>query len=83
MTNSSEEPLLELLRNTPEVPPTQGALLMKAICELNNKLDDIKLKLDISNEIGLELLERRKKEARPDPGALVRRYRNKPPSSIW
>ena len=83
MPENSESPLLGALRTTPEVPPTRSDLVIKALAEMNNQLDDIKLKLDISNEIGLELLELRKREARPELGAPVRRFRNMPPSSRY
>lgn len=79
MANSEEETLLDLLRNTPEVPPTQSDLLMKALAEINNQLGDIKLKLDISNETALEGLELRREEARPEFGAQARPFRNMPP----
>ena len=71
-----------LLRDTPEVPPTKGDLLMKALAEVNNNLEDLKLKLSISNEIALELLELRKSEARSEFGVQARPFRNKPPSPI-
>jgi hypothetical protein len=79
---TEEDPtLLSLLRATPEVPPSEIALLNKTLQEMNNHLDDIKLKLGIRNEIALELLELRKKEGRSDVGAQARPYRNIPPSS--
>ena len=83
MSENNESPLLGALRSTPEVPPHRSDLVIKALAEMNNQLDDIKLKLDISNEIGLELLELRKREARPEFGAPVRRFRNMPPSSRY
>lgn len=83
MTNPNEEPLLGLLRSTPEVPPTPSALVIKALKELANQLDDIKLKLDIANELAIEELELRKKEARAESGAQARLIRHKPPSSNW
>ena len=82
MAEFEEETLLDLLRSTPEVPPTQSDLLMKALAEIGNQLSDIKLKLDISNEIALEGLELRREEARPEFGAQARPYRNMPPRPI-
>ena len=79
MAESDEETLLDLLRNTPEVPPTQSDLLFKALAELGNQLSDIKLKLDVSNEISLERLELQRDEARPEFGAQARPFRNMPP----
>ena len=82
MADFEEEPLLWSLRNTPEVPPSGSDLLMKALAEINNHLEDIKLKLDISNEIALEELESRRGEARPEFGSQASPYRNKPPRSL-
>ena len=56
---------------------------MKALAELNNQLGDVKLKLDISNEIALELLELRREEARAESGAQARLIRHKPPRTNW
>ena len=83
MSKSQKEITLDIIRNDPGETPTPRQLLMKALEELSTKLDDIKLKIDISNEIGLELLELRKSEARPEFGAPVRRFRNMPPSSRY
>ena len=82
MAESDEETLLDLLRNTPEVPPTQSDLLFKALAELGNQLSDIKLKLDVSNEIAIERLELQREEARSEFGAQARPSRNMPPSSF-
>lgn len=81
MANSEQGSLLEALRNAEEVPPNFHAQLMKALHLLSNQLDDLKLKLDINNEIGLELLEERKREARPNDATQAWRVRNRPPSS--
>ena len=79
MAESDEETLLDLLRSTPEVPPTQSDLLFKALAEIGNQLSDIKLKLDVSNEIAIERLELQREEARSEFGAQARPFRNMPP----
>ena len=55
---------------------------MKALAEANNNLSDIKLKLDIANEIALERLELEREEARSDFGSQASPFRNKPPRSF-
>ena len=77
-----ENLLLQALRSTQEVPPSQGDELVKALKEISNKLDDVKAALFVSNEIGLELLEGQMKEARSEFGAQARPSRNMPPSSF-
>ena len=52
---------------------------MKALAEINNQLADLKLKLDVANEIAIERLELERVEARPEFGAQARPYRNMPP----
>lgn len=81
MAQDQQGSLLEALRDVKEVPPDHHAELMKAFNLLSNQLDDIKLKLDINNEIGLELLERGKREARPNGATQAWPVRNRPPSS--
>ena len=81
MPENNESPLLGALRSTPEVPPHRSDLVIKALAEMNNQLDDIKLKLDINNEVGLELLERAKNRARPNNATQAWPVRNKPRSS--
>ena len=81
MATEGDTPLLDQLRAIPEVPPSEIAQLNKTLQEMNNHLDDIKLKLGVRNEIALELLELRKKEGCSDVGAQARPYRNIPPSS--
>jgi len=83
VSENNESPLLGALRSTPEVPPTRSDLVIKALAELNNQLADVKLKLDISNEIALEMLELRRSEARAESGAQARLIRHKPPRTNW
>ncbi len=82
MAEYEEEPLLWSLRSTPEVAPSGNDLLMKALAEVNNNLEDIKLKLDISNELAIERLELGREKARSDFGSQASPYRNKPPHSF-
>ena len=82
MATNAESTLLDALRSHQEVPPSQGDELIKALQLLNNKLDDIKQAIFVSNEIQLELLERPMKEARSEFGAQARPFRNMPPSSF-
>ncbi len=82
MAEHEEEPLLWSLRNTPEVAPSGNDLLMKALAEVNNNLEDIKLKLDIANEIAIERETLEREEARSDFGSQASPYRNKPPRSF-
>ena len=42
---------------------------------------DLKLKLDINNEVGLESLEQQKRRARPNNATQAWPVRNRPPSS--
>ena len=82
MDTKPENLLLQALRSTQEVPPSQGDELVKALKEISNKLDDLKQALFVSNEIQLELLEGAMKEARSEFGAQARPSRNMPPSSF-
>ena len=82
MANSPEDTLLDALRSAEELAPSSADLLVKALAQVNNNLEDIKQALFVSNEIQLELLERPMKEARSDVGAQARPYRNMPPSSF-
>ena len=82
MPNSPEDTLLDALRAAEELAPSSADLLVKALNDLSNKLDDIKQAIFVSNEIQLELLERPMKEARSDSGVQARPYRNMPPSSF-
>lgn len=82
MANSPEDTLLDALRAAEELAPSSADLLVKALAQVNNNLEDIKQALFVSNEIQLELLERPMKEARSDVGAQARPYRNMPPSSF-
>jgi hypothetical protein len=77
-----ESTLLDALRSTQEVPPSQGDDLVKALKEISNKLDDLKQAVFVSNEIQLELLEGAMKGARSEFGAQARPSRNMPPSSF-
>ena len=81
MAQEEQGSLLEALRNAKEVPPDLHAELMKALHLISNQLDDIKLKLDINNEVGLELLEQGKRRARPNNATQAWPVRNRPPSS--
>lgn len=81
MASEDQGSLLEALRNVREVPPDPHAELMKALHLISNQLDDLKLKLDINNEVGLELLEQGKRRARPNNATQAWPVRNKPPSS--
>ena len=82
MSNRPEETLLDALRAAEELAPSSADLLVKALAQLNNNLEDIKQALFVSNEIQLELLERPMKEARSEFGAQARPSRNMPPSSF-
>ena len=82
MSDSPEGTLLDALRATEAIPPASADLLVKALTDLSNKLDDIKQAIFVSNEIQLELLERPMKEARSEFGAQARPSRNMPPSSF-
>ena len=82
MDTKPENLLLQALRSTQEVPPSQGDELVKALEGISNKLDDLKQALFVSNEIQLELLEGAMKEARSEFGAQARPSRNMPPSSF-
>lgn len=82
MSDSPEDTLLDALRAAEELAPSSADLLVKALKDVSNKLDDIKQALFVSNEIQLELLERPMKGARSDVGAQARPYRNMPPSSF-
>ena len=82
MANSPEDTLLDALRSAEELAPSSADLLVKALAQVNNNLEDIKQALFVSNEIQLELLERPMKEARSEFGAQARPSRNMPPSSF-
>ena len=82
MANSPEDTLLDALRSAEELAPSSADLLVKALAQVNNNLEDIKQALFVSNEIQLELLERPMKEARSEFGAQARPFRNMPPSSF-
>lgn len=74
-----QDDVLSTLRSLPEErePLTQEKILQ--VLSLQTRLlEDIKLKLDINNEVLLELLELRKRKAYSDHGAQVRPIRNKP-----
>ena len=82
MANSPEDTLLDALRSAEELAPSSADLLVKALAQVNNNLEDIKQALFVSNEIQLELLERPMKEARSDSGVQARPHRIMPPSSF-
>ena len=82
MSTQPEDTLLDAFRSAEELAPSSTDLLLKALAQINNKLDDLKQTLFVSNEIALELLELQMKEARSDSGAQARPHRNMPPSSF-
>lgn len=76
MTNES---LPSTLRSLPSgAEPSKADQMIARLVVLNNQLDDLKLKQDITNELLIELVELGKGMARSDFGAPVRPIRNKP-----
>ena len=75
----TQDDLLSTLRN---LPPEQDPDGLQRICEqlvvLNNHLDDIKRKLDISNEIKLEFFGEAKGWERSNPAVQARPIKNVP-----
>ena len=81
--DTEDRSVLQMLREAPdELEKSIAEQLLSQLVLVNNNLEDLKLKVSITNEIQLELLELRKKEARRNSGVQARRYPDMPPPPI-
>lgn len=80
----SEDPsVLQMIRELPPEPdPTPAQLMAQELARLNNNVESLLTKIGVANEIQLELLELRKREARRNSDGQGRRYPDMPPSPI-
>jgi hypothetical protein len=84
LTTMAQDDLLSTLRALPEeAGPTRVDQIITQMLLENNHLEDLKLKLDINNELLLEISVLLKEKAGSDFGSQVSPIRNKPfPSPI-
>ena len=81
--DTEDTSVLQMLREAPdELEKSIAEQLLAQLVLVNNNLEDLKLKVSITNEIELELLELRKKEARRNSGVQARRNPDMPPPPI-
>lgn len=81
--DSEERSVLQMLREAPPEPePTPGQLIAKELTRLNNNVESLLTKIGVANEIQLEVLELRKKEARRNFDGQARRNPDMPPPPI-
>ena len=79
LTTMPDETLLSTLRELPpEREPSDLAVIAKELAELNNHLDDIKRKLDVSNELQITYQSWLRDGNRSDSASRARPIRNVP-----
>ena len=75
----AQDDLLSMLREMPpEKEPSDLAVIAKELAELNNHLDDIKRKLDVSNELQITYQSWLRDGNRSDFASQARPIRNVP-----
>ena len=75
----AQDDLLSMLRETPpEKEPSDLAVIAKELAELNNHLDDIARKLDVSNELQITYQSWLRDGDRSDFASRARPIRNVP-----
>lgn len=66
----TDESLLSILRELPpEAEPSVLERMLKELVLLNNNIDDVKRKLDISNELAIQLSDEIRERRRSDFGS--------------
>lgn len=76
----TDDSLLSILRELPpEEEPTVMARVLKELVLLNNNIDDVKRKLDISNELAIQLGEDLRERCRSDFGSHASPIKNNTP----
>lgn len=79
LTTMTDENLLSTLRELPpEREPSDLAVIAKELSELNNHLDDIKRKLDVSNELQITYQSWLRDGGRSDSASQARPIKNVP-----
>ena len=87
LTTMTDETLLSTLRELPpEREPSDLAVIAKELAELNNHLDEIKRKLDVSNELQITYQSWLTDGTRSDSASQARPIKNiarRPPIRRW